>query len=479
MTRPAPERARTGDVPEAKLERIDARVWRLAAVIVLGAFASGLDASLIHVALDTIGNDLSATLATTQWVATVYLLALAVSLPLAGWLADRFGPGRVWLIALGGFTVASGLCAVAVDINMLIAMRVLQGLAGGVLIPAGQTVLGRAVGSERLGRVMATLGIAVTLAPALGPVIGGLALSVGPWEWLFAINIPIGIVGIVLGVKYVPRGDKNPQSQLDWQGLALVTTGLPLVVFGITELVGSEAVPTPLAATSLAIGVILLTLYVRHARAIANPVVRIKMFRQPAFATAVVASGFSGMLLFGTGLIFPLFLQLQHNYDTLETGLRLLSVSGGTAVALPFCGRLVDRLGASKVAVAGSALCVLASLGLLALPASTPMPVVQVVLLLFGIAIAFAGVPPTIAAYKVVARQDLSQATTQVNIAQRLGGAVGGAIFTVLVAQRLHDDPVAAFRVGFACIAGVSLITLGATSAMLVSERRNKTISSR
>lgn len=478
MTRPAPEKEpQISDATETKLERIDPRVWRLAAVIVLGAFASGLDASLINVALDSIGTDLSASLATTQWVATVYLLALAVSLPLAGWLADRVGPGRVWLFALGGFTVASGLCAVAVDINMLIAVRVLQGLAGGVLIPAGQTVLGRAVGSERLGRVMATLGIAVTLAPALGPVIGGLALSVGPWEWLFAINIPIGVIGIILGLKYVPRGDRYPGSRLDKRGLALVTIGLPLVVFGITELVGSETVSTPWAATILAIGAVLLTQYVRHARKIPNPVVRLEMLRRPAFATAVVASGFSGMLLFGTGLVFPLFLQLQHNYDTVETGIRLLSVSGGTAVALPFVGRLVDRLGASRVAVVGSALCVLASLGLVVLPAATPMPLVQIVLLVFGIAIAFAGVPPTIAAYKAVAREDLSQATTQVNIAQRLGGAVGGAIFTVLVAQRLSDDPVAAFRVGFACIAAVSLITLGATTAMLISDRRSSAAS--
>ncbi|WP_163549006.1 MFS transporter [Candidatus Frankia nodulisporulans] len=215
-------------------DRIGWPVWRLAGVIVFGAFASGLDASLANIGLKSISSDLGSTLATTQWVTSGYLLALAVSLPLSGWLGRRYGPGRVWLASLVAFTVASGLCAAAPTVSGLIALRVLQGLAGGLLIPAGQTVLGRAVGSARLGRVMATLGIVVAVAPALGPVIGGLILHGGSWRWLFAINLPIGAAGLALGLRYLPRGERGRAPHLDWPGLLLISTGLPALVYALT-----------------------------------------------------------------------------------------------------------------------------------------------------------------------------------------------------------------------------------------------------
>lgn len=222
--RGAAVRAPVGD-QHAAAGRLGWPVWRLALVIVFGAFASGLDTSIVTIGLPAIGRDLRAALPETQWVATAYLLALAVSLPLAGWLGRRVGVGRLWLGALAAFTAASVLCAAAPTLAALVALRAAQGLAGGLLIPAGQTVLGQAVGAHRLGRVMATLGVAVSVAPALGPVVGGLLLDpntwhwlgdsgpahwlaggAGAWRWLFAVNLPVGAAGLVLRLRYVPRG---------------------------------------------------------------------------------------------------------------------------------------------------------------------------------------------------------------------------------------------------------------------------------
>ena len=192
-------------------------VWRLAWVIVFGAFTSGLDASLANIGLDTIRTDLHTTLDRVQWVSSGYLVALAVSLPICGWLGRRVGTGRLWLAALAAFTLASGLCAAAPGIGALVALRVVQGLAAGLLIPAGQTILGRAVGPGRLGRVMATLGIVVTVAPAIGPIVGAAVLHSLSWRWLFLINLPIGALGIALGLRYVPRGRGEAVAPL-WTG---------------------------------------------------------------------------------------------------------------------------------------------------------------------------------------------------------------------------------------------------------------------
>lgn len=453
-------------------DRIPWQVWRLAAVIVLGAFASGLDTSLVNVALEAIRSDLDSSLPVAQWVASSYLLALAVSLPLAGWLGDRFGVGRVWLLALTGFTVASLLCAVSSSIQVLIAMRVLQGLFGGVLIPAGQTVLGRAVGSEKVGRVIATLGIAVTLAPALGPVLGGVLLQTASWPWLFVINLPIGALGIALGLRYVPRGQIQAGQRLDLRGLALLSLGLPAGLYGLTEVARANG-GDPVAAGILVLAVVLLLGYVRHAGRVAAPVLRIGLLSRPRFAASVTAACFTGMLMFGVGLVVPLYFQLLHGDGTVETGLRMLSLGGGTALALPWCGRLVDRNGAGPVAVAGATACLVASIGLIAMPASLGNTwVVQLVLFVLGVALAFGAVPPTIAAYTSVSSEDLSQATTQVNIVQRLGGALGAAAFTVVLSRGLNSGVESAFRAAFVSVAVVSLLAVVAAVRLRGVERR-------
>ena len=191
-------------------ERLPWSAWRLAAVIAFGAFMSGLDASIVNVGLETIARDLHASIGTTQWAANGYLIALAVSLPVCGWLGRRVGVGRLWLVALAGFTVTSGLCALAGNIHQLIGLRVLQGLTAGLLIPAGQTVIGQAVGSRRLGVVMATLGVAVALAPALGPTLGGVVIHLASWPWLFLVNLPLGALALHLGLRYVPRVNRPP-----------------------------------------------------------------------------------------------------------------------------------------------------------------------------------------------------------------------------------------------------------------------------
>src|SRR5699024_7302291 len=210
-------------------------VWRLAWVIVFGAFAGGMDASLANIGLETIASDLHATLDRVQWVSNAYLLALAVSLPSCAWLSRKVGAGRLWLVALAVFTLTSGLCAVAWNVDALIVLRVAQGLSAGVLIPAGQTILGQAVGPERLGRVMSILGIVVSLAPALGPVFGGLVLAWWTWPWLFLINVPIGIAGLIMGLRLVPRGSPEPGTSLDRLGFAYIGVSLPLLVYGLTR----------------------------------------------------------------------------------------------------------------------------------------------------------------------------------------------------------------------------------------------------
>ena len=452
-------------------EKLGWPTWRLALVIVFGAFTSSLDASLTAIGLDTIGADLGSELGLTQWVASSYLLALAVSLPVSGWLGRRIGVGRLWLAALTMFVVASGLCAAAPDVGSLIVLRVLQGLAGGLLVPAGQTVLGQAVGSHRLGRVMATLGIAVSLAPALGPVVGGLVLDNASWRWLFAINVPIGVLGIALGLRYVPHGRPGPAPRLDRLGLLLVSAGLPMLVLGLTEWSERRTLLTGGALGPLLIGTAALAWFLVHARRRRDPLLDLALFRNPVFAAATATGAVGGMLMFGTALLFPLYFQLSQGDDVVTTGLRLLALGLGTAVALPFAGRSVDRFGGGPVATAGSAACLVATLPFAVLPTASDPVLVQVQLAILGAATAFAVVPSGIAAYKTVTAAQLGDATTIVNIVQRVGGALGSALFAVIVAGGLARGSADAFRPAFWAVVAAAVATLAAAVWLMTAQR--------
>src|SRR3954462_9965719 len=177
--------------------KISPHTWRIAIVVILGAIMWVLDTTIVNVALDTLGKDLHAPIDQIQWVATGYLLALAAVIPVTGWAAKRFGSRRLYLIALVAFTLGSALCGLAWSTGSLVAFRVIQGVGGGMLMPIGQMVLVKAAGPRNLPRVMAAIGVPIILAPVFGPTLGGLLLEHAGWQWIFLVNLPVGIIALV------------------------------------------------------------------------------------------------------------------------------------------------------------------------------------------------------------------------------------------------------------------------------------------
>ena len=186
-----------------------------------------------------LSRELHSTLAQIQWVVTGYMLALAAVIPITGWAAKRFGAKRVWITSLILFTAGSALCGLATTTNELIAFRVLQGVGGGMILPIGQLMMADAAGPERMGRVMSIVAVPAMLAPILGPAIGGLILDNASWQWIFYVNLPIGIIAVITSLRTLPRdkptAESAPAGRLDVPGLALMATGLPLLIYGLAE----------------------------------------------------------------------------------------------------------------------------------------------------------------------------------------------------------------------------------------------------
>jgi EmrB/QacA subfamily drug resistance transporter len=407
-------------------------IWKIAAVTGAGSFIVMLDSTVVNLALESIRQDFDARLTLIQWVASGYLVALAVSLPASAWLGSRFGYGTVYQWALAGFTFGSALCAIAPDPVSLIAARVVQGLAGGLMVPSAHAVNGSVTTRRQLGRVIGTLGIMIAIGPALGPVAGGWILEVSSWRWLFWINVPVGIFAFWGGQLVMPRGAVAGGRTLDRRGLLMVGIGLPLLLYGLTE-IGSEGV-SAISLFAAVAGGLLLPAFALTAHRAVHPLLDLKLLKRKVFGAGVLTAGLSGANMYGGLLLLPLYFQVISGRTIAETGLLLLWLGLGSGIALPIAGQLIDRFGAGLVCVSGAVALVVSTVPFVFMD-DIGNTLLTADLLLRGAGLALVQMPAMTAAYTSVTGPEMGDAASLINIVQRTGGAIGAVGIVVILAQ--------------------------------------------
>jgi EmrB/QacA subfamily drug resistance transporter len=243
----------------SETERLNPGIWKVTSVAVLGSFLSQIDATVVNVSLSSLAVELHSSLSAIQWVTSGYLLALALMLPLNGWMVDRIGAKALYLWCFSAFTLSSALCGMAWSADSLIAFRILQGMSGGLLAPMAQMMMARAAG-KHLARVLGWAALPIMLAPILGPVLAGAILQYATWRWLFLINLPVGALGLVLAVHFLPsdREETRPRD-FDLIGFALLSPGLVLFLYG------SERLGEPTGLVILLFSLVLLAVFIRTA----------------------------------------------------------------------------------------------------------------------------------------------------------------------------------------------------------------------
>lgn len=453
----------------AELEPVPWQVWRLAVVVVLGSFMSTLDSSLINVGLNTITGFFHASLTNGQWLSSAYIIAFAAALPVSAWVSRRIGAGRLWLYALTAFVIASALCAVAPNLPALVVLRVVQGLAGAMLVPTGQTIIGHAAGPHRMGRVLNITKLVAVLAPTLGPALGGLIISDLSWHWLFLVNVPVGAVALILGLRLVPRGTPEHERRFDTLGFALIAVGLPLTVYGITAIGRAGALTDPTVLGILVPGIIALALFTWRSLAVAHPLLNLRLFANRVYAAATASVFFTAATLFGALILLPLYYQLLRGQDVIDTGLLMFAVGAGTAVSMPLGGTLTDRVGGGGISIVGLALSAASILPMTFLPADAAFPLLLALQAITGFGLGLAAMPALSVAYKTVPHDQLPDATSEANIIQRVGGSIGTALLVVLLAG--HGTPdIAAFQTTFAWLTAACVIALALAVWLAIEE---------
>ena len=458
-------------------DRIESHIWRLSAVVVLGSIMSILDTTIVNVALATLGHELHSPVASIQWVVTGYMLSLAAVIPVSGWAARRFGAKQVYLGSLVLFVAGSALCGLATTPTELVVFRVLQGVGGGAILPVGQLMMANAAGPKRMGRVMSVIAVPTMLAPILGPTIGGLILQSTTWRWIFYVNVPIGAVAVLLALRFLPRSDLGRAGKLDVRGLMLMATGLPLVTYGLAEIGITGGFTSAKVIVPILGGVALVGAFVLHALRASAPLLNLRLHRRPTFSSASVTMFCLGAALFGGMILLPLYWQGVRHQSVIDAGLLMAPQGIGAALMMPIAGRLTDRLGGGVLTVIGVLLTALASVpfGLISDTTSIGWLCVAMVVRGFGIGLAF--MPAMAAAFASLERLELSDATPQMNVFQRVGGSIGTAVLAVVlqrasVGARTPAAAASAFGTSFWWATGMTVAALVPSLILLRAERR-------
>jgi EmrB/QacA subfamily drug resistance transporter len=414
-------------------------VRRTSTVVVLGSIMSILDTTIVAVALATLGRDFHVSVTTIQWVATGYLLALAVVIPITGWAVDRFGAKSVWMTSLSLFVVGSCLCGVAWSANSLIAFRVVQGIGGGMLLPVGQSILARAAGPQRMGRVMSIIGVPMVLGPILGPVIGGLIVSNFSWRWIFYINLPIGIVTLILSSRWLPKWDTDERfpSRFDTLGFCLLSPGLAALVYALAEVGTTGSFTSTSVIVSFVIGMVLMTGFILHALRIKNPLLELHLFKDRNFTVANICIFVLGATLFGSMFLLPLYYQIARGQEAWVAGLLMAPQGIGAACIMRWSGNVTDRFGPRRIVPFGVLLMAAATIPFAFLTTSTSEALLAVTLFIRGLGLGLTMMPVTAAAYFDLSHAEIPKASTTMNIVRQVGGSVATALFAVILERQI------------------------------------------
>jgi EmrB/QacA subfamily drug resistance transporter len=432
---PAGASSPAAPTPTGTSDGLDRGLLMVAACVVLGAVMSILDVTVVNVAIPKLAADFNTSLATIQWVATGYTLALATVIPLSAWGADRFGTKNLYMVSIVLFVAGSVLSGLAWNSASLIGFRVLQGLGGGMLMPAGMTILTRAAGPHRVGRVMSVIGVPMLLGPIAGPILGGWLVDDFSWRLIFYINVPVGVLALVMTLRVLPRDTPQPASRLDLLGLVLLSPSLALMIYGLAESANQGGFDHARVLVPIVVGAVLLVVWVRHTLRTQDALVDLKLFSNRVFSASSITLSLMIISVFGGMLLLPLYLQQVRGESALDTGLLLAPQGLGAMLAMPIAGQLTDRTGVGRIVPVGLFLVGGSFVMLTQLDASTSYWYLGAALFVMGMGMGFTMMPTFSGAMQTLRRRSIAHASTSLNIIQQVSASIGTAVLAIVLSR--------------------------------------------
>jgi EmrB/QacA subfamily drug resistance transporter len=451
--------------------RLSPQVRNALVALIVGGIAAILDSTMVTLAIHRLTIELHTTTGTIQWVTTGYLLAMAVAIPVTGWLESRLGGKRAWMLALLLFVIGSVLCAAAWNDASLIGFRALQGFGAGLIFPLMQTLAVRAAGGRPSVQLMAAVSLPIAVGPILGPIIGGVILHWLSWRWLFLVNVPLIAVGLALAWRLLPADRPTsgaPRPRLDLIGLTLLAPALVGILLGLSQLSVDGGIAHPAVLVPLIASVVLLVAFVAWATrpGLRNPIVDIRLLRLRSLGSASAVLFTAGAAMYAAMFLLPLYFQQLRGDSVLAAGLLLIPQGVGAFAARFVAGKLVARLGARTVTIASFLLAAAATVPFAFAGPHTSLWWLGLVLLVRGFGVGALLIPPMSVAYQDTAQADIPHASMNTRIVQQVGTSFGTAIVAVVLQSALSSGATGAFQSAFWWGVGITVVALVPAAAL-------------
>ncbi len=419
--------------------------WLVTVSVSVGTLMGAIDISIVNVAMPQMRGSVGATVQEITWITTGFVIATVVVMPLTAFLGRFFGQKRVYLASLGLFIVGSALCGMAGSLETLVLYRVLQGLGAGALQPTEQAILRQTFPPEEQGMAMALFGMAVLIGPAVGPTLGGYIIDHYHWSWIFLINLPLGVVGFLMVWRFVQEPDdiraaeraaaEQQKKNLDWQGIALMTVGLSMLVYVLEEGQRNDWFESPVITACAITSFVALVAFVWRELTAPVPAVNLRLFTDPVFSSATFMTGVVFAMLIASQFLLPLFMQEMLGFTAMQSGLALLPRVIFMLVITPVVGRLYNRVSPGLFIAIGLVLCALGCLMLGKVTLQTTAGGILLPLAVQGAGFGFLMVPLLTVAVTNVPRARATEGTGLNSLIRQIGASVGLAAFATLLSR--------------------------------------------
>jgi len=414
--------------------------WKVLSTVVFGLFMIILDTTVVNIAFQALREEFGGNINDSQWVISIYVLALGISTPLSGFLADRFGAKKIYLGGLGLFALGSLLCGLSPSLGLLIAARAIQGIGGGIAAPLGIALLLQAFPPKEQGMALGIFGIAALVAPAIGPILGGWLVDLNLWRVIFFINPPIGLMGVLLGMRFLREHASDHKPSLDLAGVIAEIVGFAAILYA-ASIAADQGWASPATLTWFALGGVGLIVFgIIELFVAKEPLLDLRLFGNRIFLNASLLGYVSMIALFGAEFLMPVYLQSLRGRTALETGFILLpmAITGGICVTLS--GRIYDKVGPRPLMVGGFMVLMVNTWQLARIQSNTPIGWIIFLLALRGLALGLTVQTTMVTALSVVARRDLARGSSLTNATRQVVQSIGVAVLATVLASAISPE---------------------------------------
>lgn len=410
--------------------------WLVVIAVLLGTFTIILNNSMLNPAVPHLMKVFNADAVSTGWVITIFMVTMGVTMPLTGYLGDKFGKKKLYLIGLIIFIIGSVLGSFSWNLSSLIFSRGVQGIAGGVMMPLSMALIFEVFPRHERGLATGIWGIAAMMAPTIGPTIGGFIIETGSWYWLFLFNIPFGLIGIIIGAMYLKNTNKVNGITFDKWGFITVTTGVGAILYALGRVSALEHLFQPFNLTLIILGFISLYFFVKIENRIEQPLLDLSIFRNKAYTYSVWISISTSLALFGGVFLIPLLIQHVYGLGPIVTGLIFLPAALFTGIFMTIGGRLLDRKGPLLVVTSGLLIMAVATIALGFTKMETSLVAIFLLMAVRGIGQGFSTMPATTAGMNSIPERFISRGSAMNNVLRQISSALGIVFISIFYEVR-------------------------------------------